>query len=144
MSTNPQQKIVDLKQRRLQRHEDDGVLLLWADDKERGQLQDRLRKQGYSVEAYGSAEDGLNALEAASWPTIVVDDDLPDRDALDFAKVLRVLSVHSGAQMDRCRVVGVSHKTVDEKSWRECGVSAWLRKPVDENVIARCITSVGA
>lgn len=118
-----------------------GILLAWADARERKGFARRLEARGYLVHAVGSGESVLDLLQAQSWPTAIIDADMPDRSGRDIVLILQYLwsNRHDKPPV---RLILASSYTIPNQEWQRLGVARYLRKPVDFDTLAGAI-SVG-
>ena len=90
-----------------------------------------LEDEGYEFSAAGSAEEGLEMMEQQVFDLIVMDISLPGMDGITATCLLR----SDPRFRDLPIVAATAHAIKEEEiAIRDCGVSALVTKPIDEEL----------
>ncbi len=102
------------------------ILLVEDDIAIRSNVLDELESEGYSVEAVGSAEEGIDILAISDFDLIIIDWELPKMSGLEFCGHMR----RSGK---RCGVLFLTGRsaTRDKTSGLDAGADDYLTKPFE-------------
>src|SRR3954453_16814641 len=104
------------------------ILLVEDHPDSRRNLQRLISKRGHEVTAVGSAEEAEAALEADTFPFLILDWMLPGKSGIDLCRQLR--SKHNGDEMF-ILLVTARADTEDLEQALEAGANDYLTKPLD-------------
>ena len=109
---------------------DRGVVLAWADERERESLTRVLERHGFEVCPLRSGERAIDLIESRGWPVAILDNDLPDRNGLEVVQLLRYLWYLAGETADVHLILASSPADFRETECYAAGATGWLRKPL--------------
>jgi CheY-like chemotaxis protein len=131
MIVTPDATGIDLHNLRLLLVEDDAIL--------RDVLSTRLRALGAIVVAAEHGLAALGELATSSFDAVILDLDLPEIDGL---QVLRLSRQRLGDGTPPFVVVTARQHPDDEARCRAAGAGGFFRKPVDTDMLARCLLEI--
>jgi len=107
-----------------------GVVLAWADDRERTRLTGVLERHRFEVCPLRSGERAIELIESRGWPIAVLDSDLPDVSGLQVAQLLHYLWYLAGETANVNLIVASSPANYSKRECYAAGATNWLRKPL--------------
>lgn len=107
-----------------------GVVLAWADDRERARLTCTLERHRFEVCPLRSGERAIALIESRGWPVAVLDSDLADVSGLQVAQLLHYLWYLAGETANVNLIVASSPADYSKRECYAAGATDWLRKPL--------------